>query len=218
MNRDFEFRQLLRAYRAGIINEATFEAELGSLENGASNGSGSRGFVAMGKTFANEREAIASMLDRVRSGEANGEEAFKGWAAECKTDCIRSGLRMIAEREGYHARVFERRMRDLGLECKAETSPLGREFSQKVSDANTPDNQKLLYATSFTPDVDAFFKPFVELAENIKEDLETKELFKLYVQDEISSAKWLMESCAALNSGAPVASAPAPSTGVDAFV
>jgi len=218
MNRDFEFRQLLRAYRAGIINEATFEAELGSLENGAANGNGSRGFVAMGMTYVNEREAVASMLDRFRSGEANGEEAFKGWAAQCTTECIRSGLRMIAEREGYHARIFERRMRDLGLECKAETSPLGREFTAKVSDNGTPDNQKLLYATSFFSDVDAFFKPFVELAENIKEDLESKELFKLYVQDEISSAKWLMESCAALNGAAPVASAPAAKPGLDAFV
>ena len=91
----------------------------------------------MGKTYANEREAVASILDRFRSGEANGEQAFKGWAAQCDTDCIRSGLRIIAEREGYHARIFERRMRDLGLECKAETSELGRQFTEKVSDGNT---------------------------------------------------------------------------------
>src|SRR5580704_17206108 len=41
MNRDFEFKQLLRAYRAGIITEATFEAELAEIERGAgTNGNG----------------------------------------------------------------------------------------------------------------------------------------------------------------------------------
>jgi hypothetical protein len=218
MNRDFEFRQLLRAYRAGIINEGTFESELASLEHGLGNGNAARGFDAMGKTYANEREAVASILDRFRSGEANGEQAFKGWASQCNTECIRSGLRIIAEREGYHARIFERRMRDLGLECKAETSEIGRQFTEKVSDSGMSDKQKLLYATSFTPDVEAFFKPFVDLADSIKEDLESKELFKLYVQDEISSAKWLMESCAALNGPSAGATAPAQAPGLDAFV
>jgi hypothetical protein len=218
MNRDFEFRQLLRAYRAGIINEATFEAELGALEHGTSNGNGARGFVALGKTYANEREAVAAMLDRIRSGEANGEKAFTAWAAQCNTECIRSGLRIIAEREAYHARIFERRMSDLGLECKAETSPLSLEFTAKLGDATVSDNQKLLYVTSFAPDIDAFFKPFADLAENIKDDMESKEMFKLYLQDEMSSAKWLEASCKALNGSAPAASAPAPSSSVNAFV
>ena len=208
----------MRAYRAGIISEATFEAELAALEHGTSNGAGSGEFVALGKTFASEREAIAAMLDRFRSGEASGEEAFNTWSAQCKTECIRSGLRMIAEREAYHKRIFERRLRDLGAECKAETSALSREFIQKLSDVNATDNEKLRYATSFTADVDAFFKPFVELAENLKEDLESKELLKLYVQDEISSAKWLMEACAALNGPATAASPKAAAAGVDAFV
>ena len=34
MNRNFEFKQLLRAYRGGIIDEATFESEVKALENG----------------------------------------------------------------------------------------------------------------------------------------------------------------------------------------
>jgi len=31
MNRNFEFKQLLRAYRNGIIDEAAFEAEVQAL-------------------------------------------------------------------------------------------------------------------------------------------------------------------------------------------
>jgi len=206
MNRDFEFKQLLRAYRAGIITEETFECEMGEMEGGNGTATAQHGFEAMGKTYSSERQAVAAMLDRFRLGEATGEAGFSAWAKLCTTDCIRSGIRMIAEREGYHARIFERRMRDLGLECKA--APMteeNRKFTEYLGDAKIPDNQKLLYINKIVGDIDKLFKPFNALADNIKDDLESKELFKLFVQDEISSTKWLQYACGALN--APAASA-----------
>jgi len=221
MNRDFEFKQLLRAYRAGIITEETFEHELGAMEGGNGNGKSTPAFQAMGKTFSSERLAVDAMLDRFRAGEANGEVAFTAWSKLCTTDCIRSGIRMIAEREGYHARIFERRMRDLGLPCKAEVTEASRKITEYLGDPNVTDNQKLLYLNSLAPDVDAFFKPITDLAENIKDDLESKELFKLYVQDELSSAKWLQYACEALNGAAPAASAqsmPAQTGAADSIV
>lgn len=206
MNRDFEFKQLLRAYRAGIISEATFESEMAALEQGSANGNGGRGFQAMGKTYGSEREAVVAMLDRFRAGEANGEMAFRGWGKHLSTECIRSGVRMIAEREGYHTRIFEQRLKDLGAECKAPITEASRKITETLSDSSMTDNQKLLYIANLTSDPEAFFKPVLEFAENLKEDLETKELFKLYVQDELSSAKWLMYACEALNGPAPAAS------------
>jgi hypothetical protein len=210
MNRDFEFKQLLRAYRAGIITEETFECEMGALENGNGNGGKSDStFRAMGKTFPSERSGVAAMLDRFRAGEANGEVAFAAWSKLCTTDCIRSGIRMIAEREGYHARIFERRMKDLGIQCEAQVTEASRKITEYLSDPNISDNQKLLYLNSLAPDIDAFFKPVVEIAENIKDDMESMELFKLYVQDELSSARWLKYACEALN-GQPSATAAQP--------
>jgi hypothetical protein len=142
MNRDFEFKQLMRAYRAGIINEADFESEMAALENGAANGAnGASGFRANGKTYASEREAIVSFIDKARAGEANAGVAFANWAKLCKTDCIRSGLRMIAERESYHARIFERRLQDLGAECRAIATEDNRKFAECASDPNLADNE-----------------------------------------------------------------------------
>ena len=41
MNKDFEFKQLIRAYRKGIISEETLEQEIATIENGVSaNGPG----------------------------------------------------------------------------------------------------------------------------------------------------------------------------------
>jgi hypothetical protein len=61
INRDIEFRQLLRAYRAGIINEAAFECEMAAKanENGNGHGQSDREFSAMGKTFTTNAWRLA---------------------------------------------------------------------------------------------------------------------------------------------------------------
>jgi len=210
MNRDFEFRQLLRAYRAGIITEQTFEREMADLETGMTNGAGG-GFLAFGKTYATEREAILAFIDRARVAEANAGVAFNNWANVCKTDCIRSGLRMIAERESYHGRMFEKRLRDLGAECQATVTEQSRQFGDTVSDTNLPDNEKLLRFNALVPDPEAAVKPIKEFAEMIKDDLETKEMLKLFYEDELSSTRWLQYACGALNAPAQASQTAQPS-------
>jgi len=58
---------------------------------------------------------------------------------------------------------------------------------------------KLLYISSLAPDPEAFWKPVSAFVDRIKDDQESKELFKLYIQDELSSGKWLTYACEALN-------------------
>ena len=212
MNRDFEFKQLLRAYRAGIINEETFECEMAEIEKGSAagaNGSRHGGFRCMGKTYGSEREAIISFLDKARVAESNAGVAFANWVKACKTDCIRSGLKMISERESYHGRVFEQRLRELGAECRAQVTEESRKFAECASDQNMADNEKLLRFAALVPDAEAAIKPLFDLSESIKEDLETKELVRLFAEDELSSVKWLRYACAALNAPAQAASASA---------
>jgi len=205
MNRDFEFRQLLRAYRAGIITEKTFEAELAAIEQKSGNGT-SGGFRAFGKTYKSEREAIVSFLDKGRAAEANGALTFVNWAEVCTTDCIRSGLRMIAEREGYHARIFENRLRELGAEPRAEASAQSVKVRECASDPKMTDNAKLLEFDGLLGNPEELIRPIFDFADRIKEDMETKEALKLFAEDELSSAKWLKYACEALNASAETAS------------
>ena len=210
MNRDFEFKQLLRAYRSGIISETAFENEMRSLENGHANGNGNgAGFHAFGRTYKSERDAIVSFLDKVRAGEANGGEAFARWAKVCKTDCILSGIRMVAERESYHSRIFGQRLMELGGEARAMTTDEGRKFTEYLGDPSVPDNEKLLGFTTRVGRPEDAIKPICEFADLIKEDLGTKEALRLFAEDELSTAKWLWDSCAALNAPAQGASASA---------
>jgi hypothetical protein len=200
MNRDFEFKQLLRAYRGGIISEEAFEQEMAKIEGSAPVANGDAGgFHAFGKTYKSERAAIVSFLDKVRAGEANGGEAFAAWASVCTTDCIKTGIRMIAEREAYHARIFEQRLMELGGEKRAETTEEGRKFKEYLGNPSVPDNEKLLRFTKSVGDPKEAIKPICDFAALIKEDIQTKEALRLFSEDELSSTSWVWDSCAALN-------------------
>lgn len=197
MNRNFEFKQLLRAYRNGLIDEATFEQEVATIENGIVGNSA--GFRALGKTFPCERDAILYFLDRIGSAEGAAEVALRKWDAVSKTDCVRGGVRMVAEREGYHARMFERRLRELGGTKKENGRDVARQL-EFYADPNLTDAEKLLRATSLGgPDPKKFLQPIFDFADSIKEDLLTKEIAGLYAKDELASATWLYEACALLN-------------------
>ncbi len=212
MSRDFEFRQLLRAYRSGIITQAAFEEEMAQLERGstAPAANGGPGFQAFGRTYKSERDAIVSFLDKVRAGEANGGEAFARWAAVCRTDCIRSGLRMVAERESYHARVFEQRVLELGGEKRASINEEGRKVGDYLANPDVSDVEKLQRFASRVGDPKDAVKPIQEFAALIKEDIETREALRLFCEDEFSTATWLHESCAALSGTQEAAAAEAP--------
>ncbi len=212
MNREFEFKQLMRAYRGGIIGEAAFEQEMARLEAGGAaegNGAGDGSFRAFGRTYKSERAAVVSFIDKARAAEANGAEAFRRWAEVCTTECIRSGLRIVAEREAYHARVFEQRMRDLGAEQRAGATEEGRKFSAMLGDPKRADSEKLLYFVRLVGEAEAAVKPIREFAALLSEDLESKELLRLFAEDECSTVQWIHDACAAL--GAPAQrSAPPP--------
>ena len=201
MSRDFEFKQLLRAYRSGVISQATFESEMAWLEAGAptTNGNGGAGFKAFDRTYRSERAAVISFLDKVRAGEANGGEAFAAWAEVCTTDCIRTGIRMVAEREAYHSRVFAQRLAELGGETRAMPTEDARKYTAYLGDPSIPDNEKLLSFTKRVGQPEDAIKPICEFAELLKEDLSTKEALRLFAEDELSTTKWIWDACAALN-------------------
>jgi hypothetical protein len=199
MNRNFEFKQMLRAYRSGIIDEATFESEVAALENGSAGSNGHSGFVAFGKTYGSEREAVLEFLDRARAGEGGGAEAFNGWVKSCKTECIYTGIQMIAEREAYHSRIFAKRLADLGGVQQAKITEQGRKLTETLSSADLADNKKFLYLTSTFDRPEDAVAPLKAFAASIREDMSTKEAVRLFAEDELSSAKWLWETCATLN-------------------
>jgi hypothetical protein len=198
MKRDFEFRQLLRAYRSGIISDQTFESEMKNLEGGATNGSTDAGFRAFGTTYASEREAVIKFLEAVAPAETAGGEAVGEWLKTCKLDCIKGGLKMVVERESYHGRAFAQRLMELGGTVPQNVSPQIRESIDYLCDTGMSDLAKLQKAVMRYPNPEETIRPLFEFADLIKEDQQTKEMVKLFAQDELSTLKWQHSLCTVL--------------------
>ena len=108
---DFEARQLLKAYRKGLITDELFEEQMKELGNGA-NGQGR--YTYNGKSHATEGEMIMHLLDEFRCGENFAAEYLNRWVEVSDQDCVKGGLRVVQQREAYHAQILEARLRELG--------------------------------------------------------------------------------------------------------
>jgi hypothetical protein len=176
--------------------EEMAQRERDQADSPDSNGAG---FRALGKTYDSERAAIISFLTKVRASEANGHEAFAAWAAVCSTESLKTGIRMIAEREACHARIFDRRLSELGVHERAPVPEEGRRFSAYLGDPSISDSEKLVRFVRSVGDPEASIKPIRYFAALIREDVQTREALLLLSEDELSSATWAHKSCAALN-------------------
>lgn len=198
MNRDFEFKQIMRAYRHGIISEGDFETEMKRLENGAGSSNGAGPFKAFGKSYASERDAVVKFLEAVSAAETNGGDTVRGWLSVCTTDCIRGGLKIVAERESYHGRVFEQRLKELGGKMPDRMNEEFRKNLAYISDPNISDMQKLHRGVTRFPNPEETIRPLFEFAALLKEDQQTKEMVRLFAEDELSTLKWQHALCTAL--------------------
>src|SRR5690349_18772474 len=98
---DFEARQLLKAYRKGLISDELFEAEMAELKRGGQNG---HQYTYNGKLVGSEREMIMQLLDEFRCRENFAAEYLNRWIDVSDQECARGGLRVVQQREAYHAR------------------------------------------------------------------------------------------------------------------
>jgi hypothetical protein len=164
-------------------------------------------FTAFGKEFPSEREAIIGLMDSIQVAEACAGVAIANWIETCTIPELRGGLRMIAEREAFHGRVFQQRIHDLGSECKAPLDPFSTESEAVIADPHLTDLEKLTNLVERNGDPETLISPVLTFAELLTEDMESAEALKLYYADEISSGNWLRDMCRKLNAQAEVAQA-----------
>ncbi|HVN89257.1 MAG TPA: hypothetical protein VMT61_05550 [Candidatus Binataceae bacterium] len=202
MNRDFEVRQLLRAYRSGLMSEAAFEEEITQLEHEASSPEAQQqpppGFEAFGQRFRSERDAVLEFLDKLHATQMDAAVGFAKWAAVCRTNGLRAGLMIIAERDASHARALERRARELGGELHSTATEQGSKLVELMANKEIADIEKLVALTSLIQDPQEAIAPIVSFAQLLKKDAETKQALRLIAEDELSSTGWLRDVCGAL--------------------
>lgn len=152
-------------------------------------------FVACGKSYTAERDAVVGMIDMYRVAEAAGGALFSDWARVCTTPLLHGGLAMIAERENYHSRVFDKRIGEMGAERKATLdNSRSAEIRAYFADPAISDLDKLVrFNHEIIGDPEPFFAEIATLAGRISDDIESREMLKLFHQDELSTTQWLAE-------------------------
>ena len=196
---DFEARQLLKAYRKGLISDALFEEQMREL--GTGNGGG---YCYNGKMHATEREMVMHLLDELRCAENFASEYLNCWMQVSDQECVKGGLRMVQQRETFHAQVLEARLRELGgiPQCTVPTERRDKELPFYAS-AEKKDLDKLQSIASRIKEPATLFKPITDVIAQIKDDQHSKELLRSFVDDEMSSTKWLLEACETLRAARP---------------
>jgi bacterioferritin (cytochrome b1) len=195
---DFEVRQLLKAYRKGLISDELFEAQIKELTSGAQNGHAQ--YTYNGKPVGSEREMIMQLLDEFRCRENFAAEYLNQWIAISDQECARGGLRVVQQREAYHAQILEARLRELGgiPQCSVPAERREADLAFYTS-TEKKDAEKLLAIASRITDPAQTLKYITDVIDQIQEDQQSKELLRSLVQDEMSSIAWLKEACALLN-------------------
>lgn len=195
---DFEVKQLLKAYRKGLISDELFAAQIAELTKGGQNGHAQ--YMFNDKPVGSEREMIMQLLDEFRCRENFAAEYLNRWIDVSDQECARGGLRVVQQREAYHARVLEDRLRELGgiPQCTVPAERRDKDLALYATKEKT-DAEKLLALTSRITDPAQNLKYITSVIDQIQEDQQSKELLRSLVQDEMSSITWLKEACALLN-------------------
>ena len=193
---DFEVRQLLKAYRKGLISDELFAEQMKDLN-------GARRYAYNGTSHATESEMIMHLLDEFRCGENFASEYLNRWIAVSDQECVKGGLRTVQQRETFHAQLLEARLRELGgvPQCTVPVERREKEL-QFYASAEKKDLDKLQSIAARIKDPAQVLKPITDVIDQIQEDQQSKELLRTLIDDEMSSIKWLLQACQTLSAAA----------------
>jgi len=193
---DFEVRQLLKAYRKGLISDELFAEQMKDLN-------GARRYAYNGTSHVTESEMIMHLLDEFRCGENFASEYLNRWIAVSDQECVRGGLRTVQQRETFHAQLLEARLRELGgvPQCTVPVERREKEL-QFYASAEKKDLEKLQSIAARIKDPAQVLKPITDVIDQIQNDQQSKELLRTLIDDEMSSIKWLLQACQTLSAAA----------------
>ncbi len=208
-SRQFELRQLLKAYRKGLISDELFEEQLREVDERDPLGAESDEAVAApeparvwtcgSRQFETEHAMVVHFLDEFRAGEAFGAEAFALWADASSDPCLRGGLRTVCGREDAHARLLAARLAELGATPKVELPAHFREATRtRLRSREIADSEKVRDFLARLPEGAEALRPITVVLEQIERDVETRALLEEIVVDEAATIRWFEESAVRL--------------------
>lgn len=197
-DKQFELRQLLKAYRKGLISDEMFEEQMREIQVGetgttaAPTAAPTRTYHLRDKTFSSERDLLVHFLDEFRAGETFGGAVFSLWAEVTGDPCIRGGVRAVCEREAMHGRVLAERLGEIGAQPRASLPEGFREAARnRLGSPEVSDRDKISDFLQQIPDAEAAVAPIRQVIAQIDDDLETRSLLEGILEDELATIRWL---------------------------
>ncbi len=115
--------------------------------------------------------------------------------------CVKGGLRVVAEREGMHARLLADCIHAHGGTPEYELPEAVQEQALgRVSDRSRGDAAKVLEFVQTFGDTEKALAPIHAMADRLDDDPETQSLLRTIAQDERATLEFLQQACALLNS------------------
>ena len=151
-------------------------------------------------TGAPTRAELLRFLDRFRAGEALGKATAKAWLEVSDVACVKGGLRVVAQREGSHARLLAECMRALGGTPSYELpEAVVEKAMQRVSDPSRGDAAKVLEFVQLAGETEKALEPIYQMADRLDAEPETQALLRTIAQDERSTLEFFQQACKLLN-------------------
>ena len=147
------------------------------------------------------RVELLRFLDRFRAGEALGEATTAAWIEVSEVACVKGGLRVVAQREGMHARLLADCLRAHGGTPRYEIpEAVCDQAMKRVSDRSRGDAAKVLEFVQRVGDCEKALKPIFDMADRLDGDPETQSLLRTIAQDERATLEFFQQACKLLNS------------------
>lgn len=199
VTKEFEARQLVKAYRRGLISDELFAEQM--CEIGMPTTAG-KTYTINGRAYASERKMLISFLDKFRAGELYASQVLPLWIDTCRIPELKGGLRTVCHREYMHSQLLEQRLRELGGELRASIPDDVQDKGRKhLGSTTVSDAEKLREFIARNPDVESAIKPIKDIICQIEDDLETKAVLQTLCDDEAATAGWLRAMCECLSAG-----------------
>jgi bacterioferritin (cytochrome b1) len=146
----------------------------------------------VGNPNPTERDRIMHLLDVYRSTEGFVAQYLPRWIAVSQHEGVKGGLAVIQQREALHAKVMKARLLALGGTPQARVPEERRQKEIPFfSSSERSDVEKLGVLANLFGNPEEFMKPVIDLAAEIQEDQQTKELLSGIIEDERASIHWI---------------------------
>lgn len=140
-----------------------------------------------------EQAAVAAFLAALRAALAGAAEVATAWARVSPSEGLRGGLRAIAARHAAHASLAAERLRELGGTPEATTLAAAA-LSAAHAWYGAPergDDAKLARLLDAEGPSRAPLRALEQVVESLREDMETREMLRLFAASEQATLAWL---------------------------